>query len=111
MPHLTSQEKTFLICLCCVIATGSAINSLYKSRQDFVKTIELSDVRPFIRQVNINTASPEELMRVPYIGEKTAQRILDYRKEHGAFTDLQQIKMIRGIYPNSFEKMKHYLKI
>ena len=111
MPHLTSQEKIFLICLCVVIATGSAISFFYKTRQDFVKTIELGDVRPFIRKVNINTASQEELMRVPYIGETAAQKIIQRRRERGGFPDLRELYTVKGFSPAFIGKITPYFKV
>ena len=45
--------------------------------------------------VNINTADAAQLAMLPRVGAKAAQRILDYRKEHGNFkktSDLMQVK-------------------
>jgi competence ComEA-like helix-hairpin-helix protein len=45
--------------------------------------------------VNINTADLAQLELLPRVGAKAAQRIADYRKEHGSFkktSDLMQVK-------------------
>jgi competence protein ComEA len=45
--------------------------------------------------VNINSADVAQLSLLPRVGEKAAQRIVDYRKEHGNFkktSDLMQVK-------------------
>ncbi|MEO8034813.1 MAG: helix-hairpin-helix domain-containing protein [Acidobacteriota bacterium] len=45
--------------------------------------------------VNLNSADGTQLSLLPRVGAKAAQRIIDYRKEHGAFhktTDLMQVK-------------------
>ena len=45
--------------------------------------------------VNINTADAAQLAMLPRVGAKAAQRIADYRKEHGSFkktSDLMQVK-------------------
>ena len=107
MPHLTPQEKKVLIALGLIFLCGSTLDFIFKKNQRFYE----SDALPFARQVNVNRASLEELVRVPYIGEKTAQRILDYRKEHGEFHSLEEIKRINGIYPKNYERMVRYLKI
>ena len=111
MIHLTPQEKIFLICLCLVIATGSVVRLVGKSYRDFLSVIELSDVRPFIRRVNINLASADELMRVPYIGEKSAQKIIQFRKERGRFQRLSELYTIKEISPGFVDKVIPYLKI
>ncbi|OQX59254.1 MAG: hypothetical protein B5M52_03795 [Helicobacteraceae bacterium 4484_230] len=46
--------------------------------------------------VNINTASVEELSSLKGIGEKTAVKIVEYRKEH-KFNRINEIKNVRGV--------------
>ncbi|WP_281647481.1 helix-hairpin-helix domain-containing protein [Parendozoicomonas sp. Alg238-R29] len=49
-------------------------------------------------KVNINTASAETLDKeLKYVGEKTAQRIVDHRKEHGEFKTVEELSEVRGI--------------
>ena len=47
--------------------------------------------------VNINTATLEQLVSLPGIGQVLAQRILDYRQEHGPFTAVSQLTLVEGI--------------
>ncbi|MCR4671918.1 MAG: helix-hairpin-helix domain-containing protein [Lachnospiraceae bacterium] len=56
--------------------------------------------------VNINTASKEELMALPEIGEVRAERIIAYRKENGKFENIQSITNVEGISNSIFEKIK-----
>ncbi len=60
--------------------------------------------------VNINTADFETLCIIPGVGESIAQRIIDYRKKNGNFSDVSEIMNIRGIGKKTFEKMKYYIK-
>ncbi len=57
-------------------------------------------------KVNINTASLEELQTLPRIGPAIAQRIIDYRKEHGPFKRVEDLLKIQGIGERVFEQIK-----
>lgn len=60
--------------------------------------------------VDINTASIEELSALPGIGQSTAEKIVNYRKDHKfkATTDLMNVK---GIGEKKFEKIKSQLSV
>jgi competence protein ComEA len=62
-------------------------------------------------KININTASAEELDRLPGIGKTKAQAIVDYRNQNGSFKTLEDIEKVKGIKAGSFEKMKDYIKL
>lgn len=48
-------------------------------------------------RININTATAEELTLLDGVGQKTAQKIIDYRAEHGSFTVIEDLAQVRGI--------------
>ena len=62
-------------------------------------------------QIPLNTATREQLMQLPSVGNVTAERILAYRKEHGKFTVLEELLDVKGIGPKTFAKMRPYLKL
>jgi competence protein ComEA len=62
-------------------------------------------------KININTASVEELDRLPGIGKTKAQAIVDYRNQNGSFKTLEDIEKVKGIKAGSFEKLKDYIKL
>ena len=49
--------------------------------------------------VHLNTATLEKLDSLPGVGPVTAQKILDYRREHGAFGSVDELDAISGIGP------------
>jgi competence protein ComEA len=62
-------------------------------------------------KVNINTASKEELMTIPGIGEAKALAILAYRQQNGPFSTVEDLKKVEGIKDGVFSKMKAYIEI
>ncbi len=61
--------------------------------------------------ININTATVEELMTLPGIGEAKAKDIISYRDSIGGFKNIEQIKEVSGIGDSVFAKIKDYLAI
>ena len=64
-----------------------------------------------IRQVNVNTIELEQLKLHPYLNYKQAKMILNYRKQHGDFKQVKDIRKIKPISPELFRKIASYLKI
>ena len=59
--------------------------------------------------ININTASVEELKKIPGIGESKAKAIVEYRNIHGEFKTIDDIKNVNGIGNNLYETIKEYI--
>ncbi len=60
-------------------------------------------------KVNINTDNAYELMQVEGIGEKTAERIIEYRKENGNFEVIEDIMRVDGIGEKKFRLMEEQI--
>lgn len=63
------------------------------------------------KKININTATEEELDTLPGIGQATAQKIIEYRKENGKFSKIEDIKDVSGIGDSKFEKIKDLIEV
>lgn len=63
------------------------------------------------RPINLNTATVTELMQLPRIGQRTAERIIAFRKQHGGFQRPEEIMNVKGIGEKSYAKLKPFLTL
>ena len=61
--------------------------------------------------VNLNTASRHLLTYVSGLGPALAQNIIDYRREHGAFTSRAQLKKVKRLGDTAFQQCAGFLRI
>lgn len=66
---------------------------------------------PGAGSISLNTSGMSELERLPGVGPATAQKIIEYRKEHGGFTSIDEVMAVRGIGPKKLEAMRKYLRL
>lgn len=59
--------------------------------------------------VNINTADKDLLTQLPGIGPVTADIIIQYRKDNGNFSSIDELTKVKGIGNKTLEKLKPYL--
>ena len=59
--------------------------------------------------ININTASIDELKKIPGIGESKAKSIIEYRNNKGNFKTIQDIQNVTGIGSKLYEEIKAYI--
>jgi competence protein ComEA len=62
-------------------------------------------------KVDLNRAGVEELMKLPGVGEKVAERIVAYREEHDGFKAPEELMNVRGIGEKTYLKIESYLMV
>ena len=61
--------------------------------------------------VNLNTADAAQLALLPRVGAKAAQRILDYRKEHGNFKKTSDLMQVKGFGDKKYQHLASFLTV
>ena len=85
-----------------VLAAGCSTRQVYDTASNFASAAPNS--------ININTASADELGKLPTIGPKTAESIASFRDENGPFRRVEHMMLIRGISERRFLKMRDYIR-
>ncbi|MBU1121511.1 MAG: helix-hairpin-helix domain-containing protein [Candidatus Omnitrophota bacterium] len=111
---LTPTERKVIVFIGILILTGSLLrfaNKNYVKPSSVVidKDSVFSGVKNRLEVINVNTASKDELTKLPGIGDKTAALIIKYRFQYGAFSNFDDLKKIKGIGDVKAERIKKYV--
>lgn len=63
------------------------------------------------RVVNVNTADTYQLALLPRVGPAVAQRIVDFRKENGPFKSPEDLMLVQGIGEKTYQLIKPYVAV
>jgi competence protein ComEA len=69
------------------------------------------EARPAPGSIDLNTAGPAELERLPRIGPALAARIVEYRRQHGPFRRVEELENVRGIGPRIREQIAPFARL
>ena len=86
-----------------------AIN--FEARPDSASAGTQKLTAPPAVKININSAGADELIKLPGIGIKTAEKIIEYRKKNGLFVSTQRLMDVKGISSGKFDKIKDYIAV
>ena len=70
-----------------------------------------TEAKPKSQLININTATAAQLETLPGIGEVIAQRIVDYRNEHGPFQSVYALTNVKGIGEKRLADLIHLITV
>ena len=80
--------------------------TIHKKEKKKSNKIEPGDPR-----IKLNKAGIAELMRLPYIGEKTAKAIIQYRTKNNGFKNIEELKNVPRIGEKRFNKIKDFVTL
>ena len=103
---LTQEEEQVILFLASLALMGMGVNCFVKKNPTLKSWVSVSEN---LTKLDLNKADKEALINLPGIGEKLAQRILDYRRQNGDFTSLGELKKIKGITECRYQKLKELL--
>ena len=63
------------------------------------------------QKVDLNTASASDLETLPGVGDATAQRIINWRSQHGSFSSIDELRNVGGIGQAKFAKIKDLVTV
>ncbi len=61
--------------------------------------------------ININTASKDQLILLPGIGETYAERIIIYRDNNGPYASVDELEKVKGIGKSTLERLRPYIRV
>lgn len=66
---------------------------------------------PVAEQLDLNTATEQDLEALPGIGPVLAERIVEYRQSRGGFRDVTQLRHVKGIGKKKFERIRTIVRV
>ena len=103
-----TKEDRFVIETIPIEDNGTQENTAQPDSDDTNIKNDISETEKEVinNKVNINAASVEVIAQLDGIGEKMAQRIIDYREANGDFNAIEEITLVSGIGQKKFEEIK-----
>lgn len=93
------------------VPTTEEAEELGRSERDSGETQGAAEGVTGDGRINLNTASKEQLMTIPGVGESKADSIIAYREEQGRFRSTEDVMNISGIKEGMYAKIKDYISV
>lgn len=111
MFNLTPNERLAACVVLSSLFIGNILHVVAKQNPQLFNLINAIEQERLIIKVDLNTASYDELVSIPYIGQASAQAILTYRKHNGRFNSVEQLLDLPVIRPRNYERFKPYVVV
>jgi competence protein ComEA len=95
------------------MTAGKSVSGIHSEDQEERLPGSKSDIQPKTpgRVIDPNLSSQEDLATLPGIGPVLAQRIIDYRRAHGPYKKIDDLRKVSGIGPKKLERLRPYVVI
>ncbi|MCR4337099.1 MAG: helix-hairpin-helix domain-containing protein [Candidatus Omnitrophica bacterium] len=108
---LTRHERLVLIVFMLILLIGSMAKFIFRRYPWILEKVGVIENDVLYLKVDLNTASFEELLKVPYIGRRSAERIIRYRMQRGAFKKVEDLRFVEGINEKLLERIHPFVCI
>ena len=98
---------TFCFSFCMILSSFAAEEAAKAAPEKAAKSAVEKPV--LSGKININSANVEQLEMLPRIGTKTAQSIIEFRKQNGPFKKVEDLTGVKGIGEKTLEELKSYI--
>jgi len=120
MKFLASPKTKLILVLLSLAAPGPLSSCVKRQRESISSNRETTRAatqnqilseNPAPTRININTASAEELEKLPGIGRGFAARIVEHREKYGPFRRPEHLIMVRGISDKRFRALRDLISV
>ncbi len=111
MLNLTRAERLLALFLGLFILTGVTVSYLLKKQPALQRFYNCANLDSSDINLDLNKASPQDLMRLPGVGEAIALEIVQYRESVGGFKNIEELEKVKGIGPRKLEVIKERVTI
>ncbi|MDD5506090.1 MAG: helix-hairpin-helix domain-containing protein [Candidatus Omnitrophica bacterium] len=106
MLNLTQEERKVILFLVAIALVGVGGNFLIKQ---FSTAKSIACLSQDLAKIDLNSADKKLLMGISGIGEKLAGRIIEHRQARAGFSNVDELKEIKGITDSKFARINEYL--
>ena len=120
MKFPTSPTAKFILVLLSFAALGLSSSCVKRQRESSLSNQSTTPTAPPNQvlsensapsRININTASAQELEKLPGIGRGFAQRIVEHREKYGPFRRPEHLIMVRGLSDRRFRALRELITV